>query len=71
MRPYHSDMDNLNQYMTELKTSSPAMAQTLEAEVGVINQRWSLLLKEFGSREVGFSWFIIPAGCFTKNKNKL
>ena len=30
---YHSDLDNLNQYMTELRTCSPAMAQSFSSEV--------------------------------------
>ena len=54
LRPYNLDIENLNQYMNELRNSSPYMAEALAIHVAEINQRWNNLLKEFENREVSF-----------------
>ena len=54
LRPYNLDIENLNQYMNELRNSSPYMAEALAVHVAEINQRWNNLLKEFENREVSF-----------------
>ena len=52
MRPYFSDIDNLNQYMNELRSTSPDTVDVLSAQVEQINERWKVVLEEFVDREV-------------------
>ena len=52
LRPHHVDIENLNQYMADLTSTSPFMAEALMGRVSEINERWQHLLKEFEAREV-------------------
>ena len=47
------DMENLNQYLHDLSSSSPFMAEALVGRISQVNERWQRLLRDFEEREVG------------------
>ena len=46
------DIQNLNQYSSELRNASPVTAESLTPQVKDINARWNKLLSDMNEREV-------------------
>ena len=46
------DIQNLNQYSSELRNASPVTAESLTPQVKDINVRWNKLLSDMNEREV-------------------
>lgn len=53
--PRYVDIQNLNQFASDLKNASPVTAESLTPQVKDINNRWNELLKKSADREVGFN----------------
>ena len=52
VKPRYVDIQNLNQYSSELRNASPVTAESLTPQVKDINQRWNKLLSDMNDREV-------------------
>ena len=56
------DIQNLNQYSSELRNASPVTAEALTPQVKDINTRWNKLLSDMNEREVSsitLLWMIL------------
>lgn len=54
MNPCYLDIHNMNQYFSELVTTSLSAVEGLERQVIAINERWDKLRRDCASREVVF-----------------
>jgi hypothetical protein len=52
VHPRYVDIQNLNQYSSDLKNASPITAEALSPQVKEVNERWNTLLKNIAEREV-------------------
>jgi len=52
VKPRLIDIQNLNQFASDLKNASPVTAESLSPQVQEINERWNKLLKKIQDREV-------------------
>ena len=52
VNPRFVDVQNLNQYASELRNISPVTAESLTPQVQDINERWGTLLSASQDREV-------------------
>jgi len=53
---HYGDIQNLNQYASDLKHASPITAESLNPQVQEINERWDGLETSLHQREVISTW---------------
>lgn len=65
VKPRYVDIQNLNQYSSELRNASPVTAESLTPQVKDINARWNKLLSDMNEREVCLFFLSFSFSSFT------